>query len=98
MRCSHFSTSKWCSCCSMRRNTGENSWNASSSSLVASRKAWSWYPESEAPMSSRMLCSVRDATIGSARPSMNTLVRCPGPRPSSIGINPTIASERQYLP
>src|SRR5213078_3234833 len=34
-RCSHFSTSKWCSFCSARRSTGENSWNASSSSRVA---------------------------------------------------------------
>jgi len=45
-----------------------------------------------------MLCSVRDATIGSARPSTKTLVRRLGPRSSSIGISPTIASERQYLP
>src|SRR5882762_6317763 len=49
-------------------------------------------------MSSRMLCSVRDAMIGSGRPSMKTLVRCPGPRPSSMGIKPRIRSERQYLP
>jgi len=81
-----------------RRSTGENSWNAASSSVIASRSACTWNPPSVAPMSSRMLCSVRDATIGSARPSTKTLVRRLGPRSSSIGISPTIASERQYLP
>ena len=66
--------------------------------MIASRSACVWKPPSVAPMSSRMLCSVRDAMIGSARPSTNTLVRRFGPRSSSIGINPTMASERQYLP
>jgi len=65
---------------------------------MASRRAWTWKPPSVAPMSSRMLCSVRDAMIGSARPCTKTLVRRLGPRSSSIGINPMMASERQYLP
>src|SRR5262249_3189514 len=95
---SHFSTSKWCSFCSARRSTGENSWNASSSSRVAWRSASCWKLSSLAPMSSRIACSVRDATIGSACPSMNTLVRWPGPLPCSIGVRPRMRSERQYLP
>src|SRR5581483_4927204 len=49
-------------------------------------------------MSSRIACSEREATIGSARPSTNTLVRRRGPRSSSIGMRPRIASERQYFP
>src|SRR5690242_10938739 len=49
-------------------------------------------------MSARIASSVRDATIGWARPSTYTSVRLPGPRSSSIGIRPTIWSERQNLP
>src|SRR2546423_1100304 len=97
-RSSHFSTSKWCSCSSARRKTGENSWNDSSCSTMAARRASSWKLSSVAPRSARIASSVREATIGCARSSTNTSVRRPGPRSSSIGTIPTMRSERQYLP
>src|SRR5947207_835716 len=97
-RSSHFSTSKWCSCSSARRSTGENSWNASSCSTIDARSASSWKLSSVAPRSASIASSVREATIGCARSSTNTSVRRPGPRSSSIGTSPTMRSERQYFP
>ena len=45
---------------------------AAPNDAIASRDACTWKPASVAPMSSRMLCSVREAMIGSARPWTKT--------------------------
>jgi hypothetical protein len=49
-------------------------------------------------MSLRIAPSEREAMRGVASCSTYTLVRCPGPRPASMGSSPTMRSERKYLP
>ena len=49
-------------------------------------------------MSWRIARSEREAISASLRWAANTSVRRPGPRPSPIGLRPTMSSDRQYLP
>ena len=69
-----------------RRSSGPAR-SASAATRSARATAWSTSPEtiaSRCPMSTRIVRSVRDATIGSSIPSTQTSVRRPQPRRSSV--------------
>src|ERR671917_619174 len=83
----------------IERNNGLMSLTVSRISLNNSRCSRPFTTSfGSSPISRRMAPSDREATTGAERFSIWTLVRCPGPLPSSTGPNPTMLSERKYFP